>query len=80
MSLQPKSDSKDLEWKFPKVLIRISWNFVCKSEIAFWCTCDQKILKTFKYLKVWIKNGIKVTFPSKSDSEDLERKFKKCTR
>ena len=52
-----------------------SWNFVCKSEIGFWCTCDQKILKTFKYLKVWIKNGIKVTFPSKSDSEDLEWEF-----
>ena len=37
----------------------MSWNFVCKSEIAFWCTFDHKISKTFK---AWIKSGLKVTF------------------
>ena len=59
---RPKSDSKHFSWKFQKVLVRISWNFLCKSEIAFWCTFDQKISKTFQYFKVWIKSGLKVTF------------------
>ena len=59
---RPKTDSKHFSWKFQKELVTISWNFVCKSEIAFWCTFDQKISKTFQYFKVWIKSGLKVTF------------------
>ena len=58
--LRPNSDSKDLEWKFPKkVLVRTSWDFVCQSEIVFWCTFDQDISKTFQYFKVWIKSKLK---------------------
>ena len=51
MTLRTKSDSKDLERKFWKVLVRITWNFVCKSEIAFWCTFDQENSKLFNILK-----------------------------
>ena len=38
------------------------------SEIAFWCTFDEKISKTFQYFKVWIKSGLKVTFSTFSNS------------
>ena len=62
LTFRPKTDSKHFSWKFQKVLVRISWHFVCKSEIAFWCTFDQKISKTFQYFKVWMKSGLKVTF------------------
>ena len=41
---------------------RFSCNFVCKSEIAFWCTFDQKISKPFQDIKVWIKSGTKSDF------------------
>ena len=71
-----KTDSKHFYWKFQKVLVRISWNFVCKSEIAFWCTFDQKISKTFQHFKVWIKSGLKVTENFKKYSlESLETWF-----
>ena len=82
MSLWPKNDSKDLEWKFPKVHVKISWKFACKSEIAFWCTFDQKILKTFEYFKVWIISKLqklKVILWPKSDCKDLEWTFPKST-
>ena len=65
---------------FEKELVRNNWNFVCKSEIAFWCTFDQKISRTFQYFKVTIKSGLKVTFTAQSDSRDLEWKFSKSTR
>ena len=74
---RPKTDSKHFSWKFQKVLVRISWNFVCKSEIAFWCTFYQKISKTFQYFKVWIKSGLKVTFRPKTDSKYFSWKFQK---
>ena len=47
---------------FQNVLVRVTWNFVCKSEIVFWCNVDQKISKAFQYFKVWIKSSLKVTF------------------
>ena len=65
---------------FQKLQVRIGLHFVCKSEIAFWCTFEQEISKTFQYFKVWIKSGIKVTLRPTSDSKDLERKFQKSTR
>ena len=82
MTLRPKSDSKDLEWKFWKVLDRITGNYVSKSEIAFWYTLDQKLLKTYQYFKVWNKSklkSLKSDFMLKSDSKDLEWKFPKLT-
>ena len=82
MTLRPKSDSKDLEWKFWKVLVRITGNYASKSEIAFWYTLDKKILKTYQYFKVWNKSklkSLKSDFMLKSDSKDLEWKFPKLT-
>ena len=77
----PKSDFFGLKLilntfhkNFEKVLVRISWNFACKSEIAFWCTFDQKISKTFQYFKVWIKSGLKETFWPKTDSKHFSQK------
>ena len=64
------------------MLDRITGNYVSKSEIAFWYTLDQKILKTFQYFKVWNKSklkSLKSDFMLKSDSKDLEWKFPKLT-
>ena len=42
-----------------KVLVRISWNSVCKSEIASWYTFDQQISKIFNILKYESKVSLK---------------------
>ena len=62
MTLLIKSDSKDLEWKSPKGTRENQFKLCFKSEIAFWCTSDQNISKTFQYFNVSIKSGLKVTF------------------
>ena len=65
---------------FQKVLVRISWTFACKSEMALWCTFDKEISKTFQYFKVWVKGGLNMTLLPKSDAKDLELKFPRSTR
>ena len=46
MILQAKSDSKDLESKFPeKALVKINRKFLCLSEIAFYVLLTKNLEK-----------------------------------
>ena len=64
----PKSDFlglklilKTFNENFKKYSLESLETLFASHKIAFWCTYDQKISKTFQDFKVWIKSGLKVT-------------------
>ena len=63
--------------KISKVLVRIQWNFVCKSEIAFWCAFDQKFRKLFSILKFESKVAKSDFFGLKLILNTFNENFKK---
>ena len=82
----PKSDFfglklilNDFTDNFKKYSLESVETFICKSEIAFWCTFDQNISKTFEHFKVWIESGLKSEFFGlKLILNTFIENFKKC--